>query len=224
MNYPDYDLVILATPVFAILDFLKSESLKIPKTTTVIDVGSTKESIMKIANQKFKAGNFVGCHPMAGTENSGAQAFVKNLFQNKTAILLKTKTAKQKIVSGVKALWVALESKPVFMEPKQHDEYMAYISHLPHAVSYGFALTVNKNMTASQAKKYAGAGFKDTSRIAGSDYKMWHDIFFDNKKYLLKSIQEMQKYLNDFEKAITNKDEDRLKDLIVSARNFRRKI
>lgn len=218
------DLVIFAVPVLVILKLMKEWADDIPKSTIVMDVGSTKKSIIKLAEKVFPKGNFIGAHPMAGKEKTGAKAVIKGLFVDKTAILVKTKHTKKDVYKRAYRFWRAIGSWPVEMNPEKHDEYLAYISHLPHAVSFGFALTVAHNMSAKEADRYSGGGFRDTSRIAASDYKMWHDIFFDNKKYLLKSLKEMKDYLKHFEDAIKRNDEDKLKDLMVNAAEFRRKI
>ncbi len=200
------DLVVFATPVCTLEEQIKDFSAFISENALVIDVGSTKTDIIKVADKSFQSGNFVGCHPMAGSEKSGVRASVSDLFVNSPCIIVPGKKTKKKFTDLATRLWKKLGAQTVLMNVKDHDSRLAACSHLPHILSFATMQSVGKKIPMKELKKIAGRSFKSYTRVAGSDPKMWTDIFLQNKTHALKQISFFQSQLNDIEKAIKKSD------------------
>jgi len=207
------DLVILAAPVKTIAEQIELFADFIPKKCLVIDVGSTKVDIVKQADRFFD-GNFVGCHPMAGSEKSGAGASLLGLFEDAPCIIVPGKKTKKAMVTSAKQLWQAVGARTVTMDWLEHDRYLAACSHLPHILSFSLMSAVGKRISPKEIKKIAGKSFKSYTRIAGSDAKMWADIFRDNQKNVLNKIYYFKKELEKLEQLVKKGDEKKLMNYI----------
>lgn len=203
-------LVIIATPVCSIKGILKKISGFIEDGTIVTDAGSVKGEIVafgeKVINNK---GFFVGGHPVAGTENSGFESADRKLFVNHKCVLI-SETGKLNIATRTIGLfWKRLGCEVVYMTCKDHDEIFAGISHLPHMVAYSLVNTVGKlALHDKRFLDYAAGGFKDFTRIASSNPKMWSDIALMNKSNALKMIKEFEYSLKELKTAIKQGSED----------------
>lgn len=184
------DIIFLTIPVEAIIATLKRfDSLK--KDTTIIDFGSTKSKIVANIPQAIRQ-NFVAAHPMTGTEKFGPSAAQKNLYVNKVVVLCdkeKSGTLQQDIA---KELFEFLKMNIVHMSAKEHDLHVAYISHLPHALSYALANSVLAHQDRHDILNLAAGGFRDMSRLAKSSPQMWEDIFRQNRDNLLQTIEAFE--------------------------------
>ena len=211
------DFVIIATPVGKIIDIAKDVINNSAGDMILIDVGSTKEilvkEIEKITPKRIK---FIGTHPMAGSEKSGVQVASAGLFRNSICIITKTKNSDNKAVSLVKKFWEKLGVRCLFLSPLKHDYYMSFASHLPHAVCMALAATVSPDII-----KYTSTGFKDSTRIALSDPHLWKDIFMTNRIALLKAIRKYKHILGRFEKSIRMKDSKKLMSILERAKRTR---
>lgn len=222
-----YDLIILSIPVRGIESFLKKWGEQISPNTLVMDVGSTKIKIMKLAKRHLPHGNFVGTHPMAGAEKSGVKAICENLFDGKTCFLLKSQNGKPKFYKKAKALWQCVGAKTVEIDTRLHDELMAGMSHIPHLVAFALVQSFQqqkKQELNSLLKKHAGGGFKDTTRIAASSPEMWRDIFLDNKENMLRGLKRLRKEMDQIEKYLKEDDEKKVYEWIQEASEFRKRI
>jgi prephenate dehydrogenase len=198
------DIIFLAIPVEGIINTLPK--LKdINTNTTIVDLGSTKEKILKSCPKEIRK-NFVASHPMTGTEYSGPFAAIEGLYYDKIVVLCNVEENEKKHLQRVENIFVALGMQIVYMDAKEHDLHAAYISHLPHAISYALANAVLEQEDPKSILILAAGGFKDMSRLAKSNPKMWRDIFKQNKKNLLTSIKSFKKELNYATKLI---EEDR---------------
>lgn len=196
----DADLVILATPVMAIKGILNTISSLLKKDCLVIDVGSTKAEIVGHAEKVLPMNvHFIGTHPMAGSEKIGAEFANENLFDSSICFVTKTPKCNRGALTTVTNLWKMLGARTVLINPKQHDDIVAQISHLPHLISAALVDSVNPGFI-----KFAASGFRDTTRIAAGDPEMWRDISFSNKEAILASISEFEKKLAFIKKAIKN--------------------
>ncbi len=180
------DVIVLAIPVEGIIASLKQLS-HIPKETTVIDLGSTKEKIVQEVPHEIRS-NLVAAHPMAGKEKFGPSAASGDLFAGQTVVLCDTHESDPFHLSRVRDIFEKIGMKIVYMQAKEHDLHAAYISHLPHAISYALANTVLKQENPSSILALAAGGFKDMSRIAKSSPHMWTDVFKQNRENLLTTI------------------------------------
>lgn len=202
------DLVVFATPVGTIPELAKTVAPELAPGTIVTDLGSTKEILVKKMDKIFSAKTpYVGSHPIAGTEHSGVESAIPDLFAGKWWLFTPTKKsqAHQKALRRLTRLVKALGAKSAEMSPRIHDQYLAAISHLPHVAAYSLVDTVLKTK-GGQALKYAGRSFGDFTRIAASSPRMWTDICMDNRSQLLEVIERYEKSLGRLKSLINRGD------------------
>ncbi|WP_158245362.1 prephenate dehydrogenase/arogenate dehydrogenase family protein [Petrotoga sp. 9PWA.NaAc.5.4] len=221
---PTADIIIFATPVESIKDILTNTIELIKPGTIVSDVGSTKYQIVKIFDSFVdKNINFIGGHPMAGTENSGPLFARKDLFKNKPYVLVKTKKCSNEAFEKFRCLINKIEANPVIMEAQKHDKIVAVTSHLPQIVSFYLAKTLLKEKD-EDFLKLVGSGFKDTTRLAKSDPTIWIDIFKQNKENILNSVEIFESQIQNFK---NNLNENKYKEIVEElkqVREFRNKL
>jgi prephenate dehydrogenase len=202
------DIIFLSIPVDGIIAISK-QLTGIDPECTVIDLGSTKAKISESIPPEIRQ-NFVAAHPMTGTEKFGPSAALADLYKDKVVVLcdMEKSGAHQKKVA--KELFKSLEMKLVYMDAKEHDRHAAYISHMPHALSYALANAVMKQEARESIVALAGGGFKDMSRIAKSSPNMWEDIFRQNKENLLEAINSFQSELKKCQKMVEQEEWENL--------------
>ncbi|EES88902.1 prephenate dehydrogenase [Helicobacter canadensis] len=187
------DVIFLATPVEAILEILP-KLIGIAPHTTIIDLGSTKYLISQNIPQEIRK-NFVCAHPMSGTENFGPKAAFKELLAHHIVVLTDLEQSGEFQAAMAKEIFISLKMNIIKMDSKSHDNHAAFISHLPHIISYALANTVLSQQNPKDILALAGGGFKSMVRIAKSSPRMWSDIAKQNKNELLKSLDFFQKEL-----------------------------
>jgi len=223
-EFSQSDLIILATPVVTLEKQVKELASLIPSKTLVIDVGSTKTNILKLADRYFPKGNFVGCHPMAGSEKSGAKASVVGLFDGAPCLIVRGKKTKTVFSKRARSLWQSVGATTLDLDVKNHDRYLAACSHLPHVLSYALMHAVGKRISPSELKKIAGKSFKSYTRIAGSDARMWTDIFLVNQKHTLAKMKYFERELKQLERLIQKGDSNALFRYLESTADLWRHI
>ena len=209
------DVIFLAIPVEGIISALQNLQDIEPKTT-IIDLGSTKEKIVASCPQKIRS-NFVAAHPMAGTEYSGPMAAFRGLYYDKIVVLCNTEENDAFHKERAENIFVTIGMQIVYMDAKEHDLHAAYISHLPHAISYALANSVLKQEDPKSILILAAGGFKDMSRLAKSSPTMWSDIFKQNKKNLLASLEVFKKELRTAKELIEKERWEELKEWMQKA-------
>ncbi len=202
------DIIILTIPVDGIIAIAK-ELKQLSSKCTVIDFGSTKEKI-SLSIPKEVRENFVTAHPMTGTEKFGPSAAVANLYTDKTVVLCDLEKSGEYQQNIAKELFLEMKMQLVFMGAKEHDIHAAYISHMPHAISYSLANAVMKQEASTSIVALAAGGFKDMSRIAKSSPNMWEDIFKQNKPNLLEAIDSFQSELKKCQEMVENEEWEKL--------------
>lgn len=213
----DSDLVIITTPVFKIADIAKRIFPFLKKDAVITDAGSTKKYIVNsIEKSGLKGINFVGSHPIAGSEKSGIMTADKDLFKGAYCVLTRTKNTDPKILNKVKKFWEKLGMKVEVMSPAEHDKLLSKISHLPHAVSASLV-----NCVGIKGIKLAAGGFRDTTRIASGEPELWKDIFLTNRDNLIKDIGILKKELFKIETALKNNNTRDLLKLLSKAKSIR---
>ena len=201
------DLVILAVPVDISLEILPAILDKIGEDTLVFDVGSTKFPICEAAANHSKRRNFMATHPIAGTEFSGPSAAILGLFQDKTNIICEVEKTTFKLQERALELFKKLGMRIRYMEPKSHDKHIAYVSHLSHISSFMLGKTVvEKEKDERDIFDMAGSGFESTVRLAKSSPAMWTPIFKQNKKHVVKSLEEYITNLTHFKKLLEDEN------------------
>ncbi|MFC1624192.1 prephenate dehydrogenase [Candidatus Omnitrophota bacterium] len=211
------DFVILAAPVLKIIDIAKLASGSLKKGAILIDAGSTKRSIVKEIEKALPSTvDFVGAHPLAGSECSGLSYADKDLFKGAYCILTKTKLTDPKVLRKVTRFWNKIGMRVVKMSPEKHDGIVSALSHLPHAVSVALS-----NACGKKDLHLAAGGFKDTTRIASSSPELWKDIFITNKKNIAGDIRLLKKELVKIETALKENDTLELLRLFRKAKAIR---
>lgn len=184
------DVVVLAVPVGAMEGVLRAMAPHLGADTIVTDVGSTKGSVVTAAERAFGTvpARFVPGHPIAGTEQSGVAASFAELYQGRRVILTPLAHTDPAAVALVRGLWQAAGAEVVEMEVQHHDEVLAATSHLPHVLAYTLVDTLARMEEHSEIFRFAAGGFRDFTRIASSDPRMWHDICLANRDAILKVL------------------------------------
>ncbi|WP_291949645.1 prephenate dehydrogenase [Campylobacter sp.] len=213
------DVIVLAIPVNAIIEILKDLE-DTSQDCTIIELGSAKEEIIKHLSPDLKK-HFISAHPMAGTENSGPNAAVKDLYKNAVCVFCDSQNATHSHQKRAIEIFSDLGMKIVFMDSLAHDHHTAIISHLPHVISFSLANFVMKEENKKNIAYLGGPSFKDMCRIAKSNPKMWSGIFQQNKHNLLNSIKMFQKELQECRKMIEKGDTDELEAWIKDANKLR---
>ncbi|WP_321315654.1 prephenate dehydrogenase [Halarcobacter sp.] len=212
------DLIILAIPVDNIISFLP-ELEDINKNTTIMDLGSTKEFIIENIPSSIRK-NFIAAHPMTGTEKSGPKAAIDDLYEGKTVVLCNLEDNDNLHVNRAFRLFQEIGMRIVVMDANEHDVHACYMSHLPHAISFSLANTVMDCEDPKSIIALAAGGFKDMSRVAKSSPDMWTDIFKQNKKNLLNSMEKFENHMKEVRIMIENERYEDLKKWMKKANSL----
>jgi prephenate dehydrogenase len=209
------DLIVLAIPVDNIISILP-QFLEIRENTTIMDLGSTKEFIIQNVPEKIRK-NFIAAHPMTGTEKNGPKASIDGLYEGKTVVLCNLEDNKQLHVDRAIRIFQEIGMRIVQMDAHNHDVHACYMSHLPHAISFSLANTVMNHEDPKSIIALAAGGFKDMSRVAKSSPIMWSDIFKQNRKNLLDSIDLFENQMKRVRQMVENENYDELKEWMEKA-------
>ena len=200
----DADWVFVSIPVAAIAALLPRILDAIGEQTLVVDFGSTKAAICEAVKRHPKRAQFLAAHPIAGTEYSGPDAAVPELYKGKTIMLCDTAHTRVALLDKAKKVFGQLEMNIREMDPVEHDKHIAYVSHLSHITSFMLGKTVLEKETNEQnIFDMAGSGFASTVRLAKSSPEMWMPIFAQNKHNVLESLTEYISNLNAFKDKLT---------------------
>ncbi len=210
------DIIILATSVNLIPDYAKRIIPLMKKTAILTDVGSTKDYIVSQVNDEMKStcgsgkSNFIGAHPIAGSEQRGVDYARSDLFEDSVCVLTPTNLNTKKSITMLSNMWKALGAKISIMTPSKHDETLALVSHLPHFVATSLAGVIDEKHW-----KFAASGLRDTTRIASGDPDLWLSIGKQNKQELIDALRSFSKEvectINDLESGNDKKLLGRLK-------------
>ena len=219
----DADLVILALPVQATEKVLAQIKPYLGERTIITDVGSTKGNVVAAAERVFGTlpSGFVPGHPIAGAEHTGVHAGKVDLFAHHKVILTPLPTSSDWAVQKLIALWQAAQAEVICMDVKKHDEVLAHTSHLPHLMAFNLVEQLANREDNLDIFRYAAGGFRDFSRIAASDPRMWHDIFFGNKDAILNAVDGFETQLAKIRQLIENEDSQALMGLLGHAQAAR---
>ena len=217
------DIVLLAVPVLATEATFKAIRHLITPTTLVMDVGSTKQDVVEAARRVLRenVGCFVPAHPIAGREVSGVEHADANLYNGRQVILTPIERTFTIQLQKAVDVWSALGCDVVQMSPQAHDAAYAAVSHLPHLLAFALMNSIESQPYGMDYLSLAGPGFRDFTRIAASEPKMWRDILLANKEELLAQSKTFQQALQSFEKLISSGNGDALESLIQKASQTR---
>lgn len=209
----DTDVIVIATPIHAIVPLLKDILDKVPKNTLVMDFGSTKKNICEAVADHPNRANYLAAHPIAGTEYSGPKAAITGLLHGKVLSICEMEKTSLELKAMAYEIFEALHMNLRFMDPDDHDLQFAYISHLSHISSFMLGKTVlDKMKDDSHILDMAGSGFSTTVRLAKSSPATWSPIFIDNKTNVLEALDLYISNLQEFREKIEQGDSEALRD------------
>jgi len=217
------DLIFIATPVGSFKAILTELKDIIKPDTIITDAGSTKVSVIDAAKSVFSEvpPNFVPGHPIAGTENSGAEASFATLYQDHRVILTPLKETSPEALKIVTQCWQAAGANVIQMDAQHHDLVLAATSHLPHLLAFSLVNTLTTLDEKQEIFANAAGGFKDFTRIASSDPSMWQDICLANKEALLQHLDHFSADLQQLRTALQESDGDYLHTVFKRAKQSR---
>jgi len=199
------ELTVLAAPVAQIITLAQAVAPGLVPGAIVTDVGSVKGEIARLCHAAMPAGAcFVGAHPMAGSEKSGWEHATDDLFERRACFVTPLPESDPRAVEVVVRFWHELGAEVVTLDPDAHDEIVAHISHLPQVLAS--ALCAYLATRDPGWRNFAGAGLRDTTRIAGSDPRMWRAILEENRDEVLRALRHFQDDLQGFQAALANRD------------------
>jgi cyclohexadieny/prephenate dehydrogenase len=223
----DADCIIVCVPVGASGDVAAHIGAALKPGAIVSDVGSVKASVVRQMAPQIPPGvHFIPAHPVAGTEHSGPDAGLADLFDNRWCILTPPPGTDPAAVAKLTDFWRALGAHVEIMAPEHHDMVLAITSHVPHLIAYNIVGTAAHlgEVSQSEVMKYAAGGFRDFTRIAASDPTMWRDVFLNNKEAVLEMLGRFTEDLTALQRMIRFADGDALFDLFTRTRAIRRGI
>ena len=214
------DVIFIATPVSTFSDIFTLIKGHIKSSAVITDGGSTKLNVINMAKQVFGEvpENYVPGHPIAGTENSGAKAAFAELFENHKVILTPLQHTNAHALEIISDLWSATGAEIICMDAQHHDLVLGATSHLPHVIAFSLVNTLATLNERKEIFEYAAGGFKDFTRIASSDPKMWQDICFANKDILLNHLNHFQEDLSAIISALKSDDVEFIKQVFTRAK------
>jgi len=217
------DLVLVAVPVAATETTFAAIGTTLGADTLLMDVGSTKSDVVAAAERALGGALpcFVPAHPIAGKERAGVDHADAALYQGRHVILTPMVTSGASQLAKAQAVWTALGARLVEMTPAAHDTTFAAVSHLPHLLAFAFIDGIARQPDGEAILALGGPGFRDFTRIAAADPRMWRDIFLANRQELLAQLRAHQQALAQFEQQIVAGDGAALEQLIAQASGIR---
>jgi len=201
------DVVVVCTPVGRVAEDVRRASELAPRSALLTDAGSTKRSIVEaVARSPRAAAMFVAAHPMAGSERSGAAHARADLYEGRVCVLTPTRQTPPAALERARGFWSGLGCRIVEMGPAEHDEVVAFTSHLPHAVAAALAGSVPADW-----HPLAAGAFRDVTRVAGADAELWTAIFRDNRGPLMHALGKFQDRLAALKYALMTDDEESIR-------------
>jgi len=217
------DLIYLASPIGAIIDFLKTRAALVKPGAVVTDAGSTKTEICRAARESLSAEVcFIGGHPMAGSENTGVEYARADLFDRATYALTRDSQTDETQFNRLKMLVEALGARVLLAEPESHDAAVALISHLPQLAASALASLLGAEhdgevTSRALAQRLAVTGWRDMTRLGGSSWSVWRDICLTNQPNISRALGVMVSELQHLKEALDTRDFNRIRELFDAA-------
>jgi prephenate dehydrogenase len=218
------DLVFLCTPISVITKMIPVIASNIPRHALITDTGSVKKKIMETARRFFHEGNFIGGHPMTGSEQTGIEAANPLLFQNAIYILTPEEMCSRRLLHKLAKFLSSLDARVIVLDAALHDSVTAAVSHLPQLAAVALMNTIGKyHPHAPKHLPLAAGGFRDMTRIASSPFSIWKDILTENKKEAGRAIGIYIRQLKKIASAINGRP-SKLSDEFKTSRKLRARI
>jgi cyclohexadieny/prephenate dehydrogenase len=223
----DADCVILCAPVGAFAELAAQIAPHLKPGAILSDVGSTKQSVMRdVAELVPESVAFVPAHPIAGTEFSGPDAGLAELFKGRWCLLTPPPETPEAAIVKIETMWKILGAETARMDAAHHDRVIAIVSHLPHLIAFTICGTADDlaDETRGEVLKFAASGFRDFTRIAASDPTMWRDVFLNNKEALLEMLARFTDDAQAMARAVRWGDAAYIEDKVNRGRKIRRSL
>ncbi|QTN29668.1 prephenate dehydrogenase [Rhodoferax sp. AJA081-3] len=213
------DIVLIAVPVAATEATFKAIKHLVTANMLVMDVGSTKRDVIDAGRRALRehVGSFVPAHPITGKEVSGVDNADPDLYAGRQVILTPIERTLTVQLQKAVDVWTALGCRVLKMSPEQHDAAFAAVSHLPHLIAFALMNAISGQPQGKDYLSLAGPGFRDFSRIAASDPKVWRDILISNREELLAQSKIFQRNLHALELMISSGNTEALEGLLEQA-------
>lgn len=219
------DLAVVCTPVGLIPEMVSRLANHLGHETLITDVGSTKASVVRAVRTQSAEANFVGSHPMAGSEKTGVENATADLYEGAACIVTEDSGAEPQSVENLEAFWKSLGSRVILLTPEEHDCLVADVSHTPHLAATALSLLLGESLEDSEdVLRIVGEGFRDTTRIAAGDPVMWRDICIHNREAILSSLHRLIGRLNRIRDAVEKKDTELIENLLSQGKNIRERV
>ena len=221
------DLVIICTPIGSYGEVARAIAPSLSPGAIVSDVGSVKRAVLEAVTPHLPDGvHFVPGHPIAGTENTGPEAGFDTLFEGRWFLITPPPGTDEIVIERVAELWRRAGSMVARMDAAHHDHVLAITSHIPHLIAYTIVGTATdlEDQLKSEVIKYSAAGFRDFTRIAGSDPVMWRDVFLNNRDAVLEMLGRFTEDLTALQRAVRVGDGAALESLFARTRDIRRGV
>lgn len=222
----DADVIFLATPVQALGTVAEQAMPHLKAGAIITDGGSVKQAVIDAIEPHLRDDvHFVPGHPIAGTENSGAEAAFATLYRDRRCILTPTGKTASEALDRILSMWQLVGSQVVIMDVEKHDRVLAAISHLPHMVAYALVNAVgsydryNENIL-----EYSAGGFRDFTRIASSDPTMWRDIAMTNREALIEMMEQFETFFAELKEDVAIGSGERLFEFFRRSKESRDEI
>ncbi len=212
------DLCVLCTPMSAMPGLAEKIVPHLSENAAVTDAGSVKAEVVRKL-ETILGGRFVGSHPMAGSEKSGLDAAQEDLFEGAACILTPTPRSLLPAHTAIRQMWEIVGCRVVEMPADAHDEAIARVSHLPHAVAAALVNAISLRPPGAAA--LAGGGYRDSTRIAASPPALWREIFMENKAGLLAGLEDFTTMIEDLKHMIRSDNATALEAFLTRAKEMR---
>ena len=221
-GFPECDVIFLCAPVLRNISYLSSLKKVIKKSCIITDVGSVKSSIHDAVHEEGLDANFIGGHPMAGSEKTGYENSTRQLLENAYYVLTPTEQTPNSHIEIMEHLVSEIGAIPVILDPHNHDYILAAICHVPHIIAASLVNMVkDTDDEQSHMHSLAAGGFKDITRIASSSPVMWENICLTNDSSITRFIDTYMSYLTQMKQAIEEKDSEYLINFFQNSKDYR---
>jgi prephenate dehydrogenase len=222
----DADVIFLATPVQALGPVAEQAMPHLKAGAIITDGGSVKQAVIDAIEPHLRDDvHFVAGHPIAGTENSGAEAAFVTLYRDRRCILTPTDSTDEGALEKIRQMWTLVGSQVVVMDVEKHDRVLAAISHLPHMVAYALVNAVGAyDRYDENILEYSAGGFRDFTRIASSDPTMWRDIALTNRDALVEMMQQFESFFAELKEDVASGSDERLFEFFRRSKQSRDEI
>ncbi len=229
------DLIFVSVPLGAmasVFEQIKTGLIAAGNNTAIVtDAGSSKQQVLQLAETifnndaaNFNASRFIAGHPIAGTENSGPDAAVANLYKDRRVIITPTEKTDKDALRFVTELWQLTGATVETMDAEHHDKVLAATSHLPHLIAFGLVHCLENIDDIEDVFRFAAGGFRDVTRIASSDPTMWRDICLNNQQPILDMMKRYKDELDMLYNALEAGDGEKLMEVFQHAKQTRDKF